>query len=232
MTEKLESVEGAPEPQAPPVPDVSEASVQPAASVPEVDADALVERLSAKIEELVDRKFQSAKDRRFADVEKIASYLKSAGGDVQKAAREMALDQFIEAQGRLHDASLGTVPSADNERVERMQARTAEILADAGIDSDDPGVAELAKRKVGSEAEWYAQLARFTARRAKAGAGVKASAVVQETGKPPSVPEDEEAIAAELAALQAEGFAKGTLAKPENIQKRKELKDKLAALRE
>ena len=229
MTEQKPDVpaEGTEEVLTPPTPEISAASEQASSEQAKFDAEAfekrfkqLEESLLERLPEEVDRRFKSTTDKSFQDVRKVAKYLDQFGGDVEKAVREMAIDEIIEERRTVDpgrsDSPSGQVPSD-------FKKRTAEILEEAGIPLDDPEVVALSKEKVADAADWYRKLTRLGVRRAKQG-GVTESASVSPTGQPAPTSSDDDLLnkiqellrhpvknAAEIDRLSSEARKRGLL---------------------
>lgn len=149
--EQLESgqeVVEAQEQPSPAVPSVPSGVEQ--ASAPSLDLDNLAEKVAgmvrAGLQEDVERQFQSTKDRRYASVEKIAAYLDTHGGDVEKATREMKMDELL---ARDSD-SPSSVPGRTEEEIRAeiaatFEATSKEILSGANIPFDDAEYNALVK---------------------------------------------------------------------------------------
>lgn len=167
MTTEPEIAPGAVETPAPPVPAFSSGVSESApASSESVDYDKLAEKLAPRIETLVEKRFQSGKDKRFADVEKISKYLAAAGGDVAKAAREMQVDEILAQQ--TSGAGGGTPSRETPEQVQQKVAQeVGEYLTDAGISYTDPDYVALAKQDHTSPQHYLKAVHKFIARRAR-----------------------------------------------------------------
>lgn len=93
--------------------------------------------------------FQSGKDKRFKVLDQLGDtvevmstfkqYLDAHGGDVNKASREMALDQMI-ASGH---GNSGTITNREQDTFDEAEAR--EIAKTHNVDYDDPAVMEWRK---------------------------------------------------------------------------------------
>jgi hypothetical protein len=157
MTEELESAqEQTEETQSPAVP--SAVSEDKPTSAPSVNVEELLDTLMPKLEERIERSVQSTKDRRFAtmgdDIERLKSYIKSAGGDVDRAVREMKLDDLIE-QGGSGAAVQGGTDASGTEVA--FEAISTELLSGAGLAFDDAEYTAFAGQwsgKVRNPAHW------------------------------------------------------------------------------
>jgi len=226
MTEQTQDVpaEVTEEPKAPPTPTISAESKPESSAKAEFNAEAFEKRFNqleeavSKLPDLVDARFKSTTDKSFQDVRKVAKYLEQFGGDVDKAVREMAIDEMIEQRGgRDFGKSTSTVAQAPSD----FDKRTAEILEEAGIPPDDPELIELAKTPVSSEGEWYRKITKLGVRRAKQGS-VTSAATVGQTGQVTAVGDKTRAeMDAELARLRSLPKTR------ENMIKRRELLDKM-----
>lgn len=179
MSDQPESAQVQPERVELPIPQVSEASSGQQSSQTAFDEQALVDKLAAKIDEAVTRQFQSAKDKRFADVERISEYLKANGGDVARATREMQIDQMLQQQAQPRSQSSSGREGADGQT--QLQQRASDILTDADIAPDDPIVKEWAAKTYGSEADALHALSRSVVKRGKQERDVSGSTVTPET---------------------------------------------------
>ena len=191
-TEPEVSVVGTEEPKGPPAPEISPASTSQPPS-PVVDADAIVERVVSRLDEVLDRKLQSTKDRRFADLEKVKAALDESGGDPKKAARQLAIDQLLEQQ-----TSQMPVPGrTDDEDFDELYAG---ILANRNISPDDVELAEwVGSTKFGSKKAFLGAVRekaeRMKSQREKQGkAGSPAAVITDAAGKPPAPPGDVESL--------------------------------------
>ncbi|MHC4619667.1 MAG: hypothetical protein ACYTEQ_18120 [Planctomycetota bacterium] len=157
MTEELESAqEQTEETQSPAVP--SAVSGDKPTSAPSVNVEEIVDALMPKLEEQIERRVQSTKDRRFAtmgdDIERLKSYIKGAGGDVDRAVREMKLDDLIEQGGSPAQVQGGTGASGAEAAFEVI---STELLSGAGIafnDAEYNAFVEQNSGKVRDPAHW------------------------------------------------------------------------------
>lgn len=183
-------------------------------AVVEQAADMLEDRLGQRFitreeaDQTIQSRFDSNKDSRFHLVEQVAKYVKEAGGDVRKAAREMVLDEVAgvadfgglvpqanqEPSGE--PASGGTqagprVPQQQDpdELQDQFDTVTTEILQGAGIPFNDQEVVELANNfQVPKGADpveaWELTLSRHVRKRQKQG-NVSPASLQGEGGSPP-----------------------------------------------
>lgn len=130
-----------------PVPQIASEVSAGQPTSPVVDVNAIVEQVVSQLDEILDRKLQSTKDRRFADVEKVMAALNEQGGDVKKAARQLAIDQLLEQQGQVSQQ-----PVRGGTEVEDFDERYAGILAKHSIAPDDSELAQfVSSNKFGSQ---------------------------------------------------------------------------------
>ena len=150
--EPTESAPEVAEAQALPTPAVSQPSEvqQPSATA---DTDAIVLRLKEallpELKQYVDRGTQSVKDRRIAGLEKKIEELASAkvaldahGGDVHKAARDLAIDEWL-TKGEQQPASGRS--GEDWETGVQKILTEAEKTAGVKVPLDDPDLQAVAK---------------------------------------------------------------------------------------
>lgn len=219
--------EGEREQAAPPVPPIASGDSAVAGSAElSFDADALaesvIEKLSPKIDNMVDARFKSGKDKRFAKVDEIASWVEAAGGDFNKirgALTETELLGRIEALEAGSRGAGGAAPAMDT-----VEAKTAEILDEAGISYDDPVVTELSKKSYKTSDDWYHAINREVAKRVKQ-ANISSAAAVAAPGKSVMVEsgEDYESLAGKLGKLRGKFD-------PESQKLRKEIQSKMESL--
>jgi hypothetical protein len=174
--ELLESGQEVSESQAAPLPTISEPSGDEQPSAATVDAEALVDQLSekvlAKLDEAIDRRLQSTKDKRLSALDgldpealrRFNAYVKKFG-DEGEAVRQMQIDHLIESQSS---------PARDRGRSPVAEARDtnvilAEVKNDLGVEiaPDDPELVELAKKSYTSWDAWSKAVTKMGARRLK-----------------------------------------------------------------
>ena len=168
MTTDTESVPGAGEVPVPPVPAFSDKVSESAPASQSVDYDKLAEKLNSQIEAAVEKRFQSSKDKRFADLEKIKRYLDANGGDPAKAHREMRMDEILAAE-TVSGLGGGTPGQGTSEQVQRqiIQKEVGELLTEAGIPYVDPEYTALVAKDWTSPAHFQKEVTRMVAKRAK-----------------------------------------------------------------
>ena len=209
-----------------PIPEVLEPSAEQKPSGQQVDIDALAAKLAEqvlpKLEEQARRRAQGIFDKTSYQFETMAEYLKAAGGDPKKAARDMALDQVAQRElARSEPEVPGRTEGEDSER------RTAKFLNDlkdeSGIELSD---AELqatwqGKRYLSLE-DAFKDVRKAAFKKAKQGS-VGAGAVAAEGGGSASPAADVETVSSELSRLIASGASSADIAK-----KRDELREALS----
>lgn len=209
---QLESGQETPETVAPPAPTISEPSGVQQTSAVAVSAEALAKEVAtlreqiAAIPDLVERKFQSGKDRRFQVLEgldpealrRFNAYVKKFG-DEDEAVRQMQIDAMLTRQSS---------PAADQGRSAVAETRdTAVILAevrqDLGVEiaPDDAELIELSKKTYSSWDAWDKTVHKMAAKRLKQ-TGVATSSVVAETPQKPPQGGSLEAAQQKLSRLQ------------------------------
>jgi hypothetical protein len=213
--ENVEVPLGAEESKAPPTPEISEVSEQ-APSAPTLDEDALAEkiaeRLLPRVTEVAERRAQGIVDKRTYQFEKVAEYLKAAGGDPKRAAREMAIDEMAEEHLQRQSRA---IPSQGGERESTgvsFADETASLLAkieaesQVGISQDDlKGLIDArtkANKPYRSRSEYFADISTLAIKRAKQGSVTPASVVPEGPGKAGGK-RDKDSIVAELAKANA-----------------------------
>lgn len=147
-----------------PVPSFSE----PGDSSPSVDADAIVSKLTPILEQLVERKVQSTKDKRLSKIEKalggrldLLAELEEMGQDIPKEVRsEMRLRELEE---RLAQPSTQPAQVRDDGS-SQQKAALAEAIAELnkyGLDPNDAGFIELLRTKHPSRDAFDAKVQRY-----------------------------------------------------------------------
>ncbi len=240
MTDK--PLESAAEPQEPEADATAAPSVpsleQPPSPFSGLDVETLAEKLAPHLAESLRPEWQkddqSVKDRRIAgltdDVDRLKAYIKQESGDVDKAVREMEIDDML--AGRSGSKVPGRTESGSSGLQAAMQAVSTEILSGAEIDFDDPEYVALTKQyagRIGNAEDWRAVAQAFADRRttkATKQAGVTDAATVGSSGAPPpAAGEEQEALLAEMNDMYA--GKKGSLSLPQNSTRLKEIAAKL-----
>lgn len=195
------------EPMVLPTPEVSPPS-EPTPSAA-LDVGQLVSQLKESIlpelKQYVDRSTQSVKDRRIAGLEQRVSDLTSAkaaleahGGDINKAARELAIDELL---GRGDSpANLGKVGEDWGAGVQKILSEAAS--AGIKISADDPELQAVSKGSYASWADAYAAVNRVVLRRAK---GVSTANVPAEVSGLPITSKSVDELTSQLTNLIASG---------------------------
>ena len=207
--EQLESGLEVPESKAPPTPQISEPSGDERPSAAAVDAEALAdqltERVLSKLDEVIDRRLQSTKDKRLSALDgldpealrRFNSYVKKFG-DEAEAVRQMQVDALISRASSGVDR--GRSPKAETRDTTVI---LAEVKNDLGVEiaPDDPDLIALSKKTYSSWDAWNKEVVKLGARRAKQ-ANAPVSVVAETPQKPPSGG-SLEAAQEKLARLQA-----------------------------
>jgi hypothetical protein len=230
QTPQPEVLGGTEEQKGRPTPEVSEVSAAVTPSSQQVDTDALAAKLAdvilPKFEEQARKRAQSVFDKTSYQFETMAEYLKAAGGDPRKAAREMALDQVAQRE-MVRQTSEPEVPGRT--KGEDDETRTARFLNDlkdeSGVELSDEELARIWGGKRYTNWDDAFKDAKKAAWKKAKGESIGAGAVVTEAGATAST-DDVEDLAKELNQLQ-----KGNISDPNNKKRRAEIKAKLAAQR-
>ena len=157
MTDETSQVSDQSEEQELPAPSFSEQGD----SSPSVDADAIVSKLTPILEQLVERKVQSTKDKRLSKIEKalggrldLLAELEELGQDVPKEVRsELRLRELEE---RLTQQSTQPAPARDDGSSQQKAAVTDAIaeLSKHGLDTNDAGFIQLLRGQYKNRAEF------------------------------------------------------------------------------
>ncbi len=134
--------------EAPPPAMPSESSPSESSAQPGPDVSALVEAevkkaisgLDQDLDNRVDARFKSGKDRRFAKVDEIYQWVEAAGGNVDAIKQDLQISELRETLQTMQSGPQGDVsasPPMDSEWTV-AQAKTDIILKNAGIAPDDP----------------------------------------------------------------------------------------------
>lgn len=229
MTDEVKDDEtlDAQEEQGLPIPAISAGSEDESSAQPSFDVEALakrlLERLDPVIESKVDARYKSGKDVRFSKVDEIYEWVKASGGDPEKvraALTESTLVRRIEdLETRLGSGGAsGTAPSGST-----LEQVATEILSQAGIELNDPLVAEWSGKSFPSERAALKSLGDSIAKKirqsdvspaAAATAGKQSASVKGETY---------ESLAGELTDLRGKFDS-------ESQKKRKAIQEKMALL--
>ena len=212
MTDEVldEVQEDAGDATAPPVPEVPSSAVGGSA---EFDAaafegrlDALGEKLSVldNLDDLVDARFKSGKDKRYAKVEEIYDWVKRSGGDPEVIQGDLEISELRQRLEAVESGGAGgTAPVVDAQT--QMSGDATTILRDAGIAFNDPEYLQLVESNPGvMPNQWRTIMGDFVDRRATKDAkaeGITESAAISEGGTPPGE-ETPDSLAAELGQLK------------------------------
>lgn len=217
MTEEQRDAlpEGAAEEQERPTPVVSSGLPAVGSEGPGLDSATLVTDISAQVmagitealPELIDRRFKSAKDKRFAKVEEILDAVKEAGGDPSKIEgrlRDQDLYSRLDSIEALLSSEAGGAALDLGGQEQRFPIAKAEkILNDAGGSWDDPAVKAWSESQFSSDAQAEIALKAALSKQAKQ-AGITSAATVGSPGvsAPAILSDDMGELAAELSEIQ------------------------------
>ena len=227
--------------QAPPSPEPSDGS--PEAGSPGIDPAEVEARLSARIDEklsvldnlpdMVDARFKSGKDVRYAKVEEIYDWVQAAGGDVSKIKTDIEISELRSQLAAFQGTGEagGTAPS-DPQPTRTNVAVSAEILGRYQIESDNPEYLQFVAHSPPQNSQsWELTLEgwaqKHTNKAVKAGS-ITPAAAVGESGAAPSTTGQQEALTEELQDLFA--GKQGTLTEPEKHKRVKEISAELDKL--
>lgn len=225
----------------PAVPSVVSGEKQPSGS--RIDAELFVSALSdprvkaAAVEALRpewEKDDQRVKDKRIQgltdDVARLKQYVNAAGGDVDRAIREMQIDDILEGRASPARGSAGGNESSQA----FMEARTAQLLSGAGIDFDDPDYKMLVAQyggRVTDPNQWIGVVEGFVGSRQSKKAkqeNIPPAAAASESGNVLGVEGDEdiESLTEQLNKLRAQR------ATPATMEQRTQIRKKLTALQD
>ncbi len=220
---------------APPVPEVASSTVA-GSDAATVERLAAMEKTLSELPDMIDSRFKSTKDKSVAGlvnkVEEIVSWVEQAGGDPNKIRTDL---QISELKGQVAafegpGGAVGTAPTGDAQSL--MQGDSTKILNEAGIAFDDPEYLQLVTENAGAGREnWNNTLSVFAVRRARKGlksGSVTAAAAVIESGAAPVAGAEETSLQGELQSFYDGDH--GSLAKPENSKRLKEISAELNKL--
>lgn len=199
----------------------SEGSPEEGSAQPSPDVGAIVEAavkeaisgLDSTLDNKVDARFKSGKDRRFAKVDEIFEWVKASGGNVEAIKQDLEISELRQAMESMQSGpagDAGTSPQLDSGWTV-AQAKTDIILKGADIKPDDPEynvLVEQYRGKVTSES-WPDVVDTF----AKSRRGGSAAAVVAEGGVSSPVSADQESIAERLMAATRSGASMDVIQK-------------------
>lgn len=216
MTEEVKDATQAEakEPQEQPTPAMpSPASPETGSAQQGPDVGAIVEQATAKIkqelesllDQKVDARFKSAKDKRFSKVEEIYAWVQQAGGNVDAIKSDLEIqdlkEQIASLQGGQKSAVATAAPLDSDWSV--AQAKTDIILKGAGIAPDDAEYNVLVSQYQGriTADKWPDIVETF----AKSRRGGSPAAVVAEAGASAPVSADAETLTERLNAATRSG---------------------------
>lgn len=123
---------------------------QPDASQTNSDADAIVSKLTPILEQLVDRKVQSVKDKRFSEIEKVLggrskllAELEASGVEISKDVRSELRMRDLEEQLSQQPARPTQVSDAGPSQQRQAVTEAVAELTRYGLSSNDPQFIEL-----------------------------------------------------------------------------------------
>lgn len=175
---------------------------------------------------------QSVKDRRIRgltdDIERLKAYVERAG-DFDQGVRDMQVDDIL-AANRYGEVVGAT--STEQQDVAFMEARSAQILQDAGIGFDDPDYRVMVSQYQGrvTPEQWIELVQGLASNRTRKVAkqqGVTQAAAIVPGGQAPTAAGDLDSLVAELDAIHK--GQRGSLTNPKVQQRRKELRAQIAA---
>ena len=177
--------EAAPQPAMPSESSPEESSAQPGPDVSalvEAEVKKAISSLDQDLDDRVDARFKSGKDRRFAKVDEIYEWVEAAGGNKDVIKQDLQISELRETLQTMQSGPQGDVsasPPVDSEWTV-AQAKTDIILKNAGIAPDDPGYKVLVADWMGkvTPGDWPDVVDTY----AKGRRGGSPAAVVAETG--------------------------------------------------
>ena len=228
--------EGEEEVQELPTPEISAGSTEAGSAQPGFDADAFEEKFFSRLDEVlddkVDRRVKSMKDKRFntlAKADEILAAVELAGGDPEKIRGRLEGDALLNRIDALEEKlssgeAGGTVSAADIQS--QMQNHLNKIEADTGVTFSVEELKELASnsQSSGNTDKWLGELTVQAIKKAKSG-NVTPAAVVGTSGVPAASSNEEETLTKEMDDLYA--GVKGPYALPENQVRLKEIQVRL-----
>lgn len=157
-----------PESQELPTPEFSESGASSTSGGADEIVSKLIEKLTPVIEQTVDRKVQSTKDKRISKIEKalggrldLLAELEEQGVSIPKEVRtEM---QIRELQERISQPPAQPAPVSDNGLSQPKTAVTEAIaeLSKFGLDQNDPAFLELLRGRYANRAEFDLKVQRY-----------------------------------------------------------------------
>jgi hypothetical protein len=159
----------------------------------------VTEQLKPYVDQAVQGRFDSGKDKRFSQVQKIADYIEQAKGDVPQAIRNMVIDDMVEGREittgqaatvrRSEQGPEGTgfSPAAAMPGPDPAKAAadlTTQVLTEEGVPLEHPLIQELLQKRFQTVNQYELELRRAVAR-VKKGNNVSPGATVVEGGRGP-----------------------------------------------
>ena len=232
--------EGEEEVQELPTPEISAGSTEAGSAQPGFDAGAFEEKFFSKLDEVlddkVDRRVKSMKDKRFntlAKADEILAAVELAGGDPEKIRGRLEGDALLNRLDALEERlssgeAGGTVNAADIQS--QMQNHLNKIETDTGVTFTREELGEFANnsQSLGNTDKWLGELTVHAIKKAKSG-NVTPAAVIGSPGAPAASSNEEETLTKEMTDLYA--GIQGPFALPENQARLKEIQDRLQILR-
>lgn len=211
-----------------PVPEVSPGPADVSSEAPGIDveafADKVLERIDSVLDDKVDARVKSIKDRRMAKLAKadeILEFVELAGGDKEKIRDALNQSELL---GRLDaiEERLGSGSAGGSAPARDIQKEAAEILTEADISYDDPSIAEWAAKSFASETQAITALRSVVTKRHK-NLNIGPAATVGAAGRPAASGDSYAELGEQLAGLRGK-FDE------ESQKSRKEIQSKMAEL--
>jgi len=204
------------EDQGPPIPEISGGSGSESSAAGGFDAGELAKKIEGlekklskldMLDDIVDARVKSAKDKRVNSIlsqmdkiDKVLQYAERFGGDKDRVARELAIDELLESSGVSGGDPGRSTAQEQQVPKEQVLASAAEVLSKYGMTPSDPEVVQLALTKEYRALRDYLNdlesIGRSRVKGAKQ-AGVTPSAVSTEPSAAPAG-ESEEELTAQL----------------------------------
>jgi len=154
---------GEQEDQGPPIPEILGGSGSESSTTSGFDAGELAKKIEGlekklskldMLDDIVDARVKSVKDKRVNSIlsqmdkiDKVLQYAEKFGGDKDRVARELAIDELLESNG-VSGGDLGRSPAQEQQvPKEQVLASAAEVLSKYGMTPSDPEVVQLALTK-------------------------------------------------------------------------------------
>lgn len=225
----------------PPVPDVSAGSEDAGSAQPGTDVSALVDTLTAKIDDLanslpdlIDARYKSARDteahRLGKELDELKVLVEKSGGDFSLVKGDLeqseVLTRIESIEARIGSGEVGGATSAADRQAKSLEDETAEFLLEIqkeeGITISDDELTELVNSRRWStdpsklNKEWFGELTKLSVKKVKQGS-VSSAAGVGPGGKSPAAAGkmSEDDLVSEIAELQRHPM--------QNVERRTEL---------